>query len=571
MRGSHADRRPLLAAIHLAVALSGIASLAPMRAQAWTDATVRTASADVTLTPDGRAHVAMRARVRVEGGWLQGLDLEGLDPDAALDPEHPAAFRDAAGISLPVEVSARSGGRVGLRFPRRNAPRRGEYDLELAWTTALDGAVEARSDDRLRVRWVFPAWRYGLDAVEIRWHVPRGAHAPQADDPLSPVEIERLDAETWTFRRAHLPRTCEWVTEMDVPASAWPHAVTAHASSTDDGTNDEAPELVPVTAPPTGGPPETPNHRTTFALLVAVGALVKRHDLAQRSERTRRKHATLVPAPRWLAWLASGALSGAASLSPWLAVPKPLLVVLAGLVVALGWQRTELREVLPRMHALSPVAAAHVRAARRDAWLGWLAPAAWLEPSRLGVVSSGIALAVAASCDGPTRALAAFFVAVVASGTRTRLGPDPATALRSVARALQGLRVELEGPALSFALLARGTHVPTDPRVRIHASFIEPRLSRAFEHLQLELLADPVDGSLRLRASARAGTSADIALRAWAEAEGYAFADDTRRTTVDVPVTRSGLADVLRESLASLARLAPRERDATVEEPLAAE
>jgi hypothetical protein len=224
MRGLSAHGLPLVLVLALAIAQG----LVPPIASAWTAATVRTARADVELLPDGRAHVAMTVRVRVDGGWLEGLEIEGLDRDAVLDPDHPLTFRDATGVALPVEVTAREGGRVSLRFARRAAPRRGEYEVDLAWSTALEETT-ALDADTLEARWIFPAWHYGLDGVEIRWIVPSGSTQQPADEITAPIEIEPSPLEDGriaiTHRRAHLPRTSDWETVVHVPREAWPHVV----------------------------------------------------------------------------------------------------------------------------------------------------------------------------------------------------------------------------------------------------------------------------------------------------------------------------------------------------------
>jgi hypothetical protein len=595
-----------LPAVGLLVLLASLA--VPSPASAWTDATVRTASADIALTPDGRARVALRARVRVDGGWLEGLDVEGLDADAQLDADAPPVFRDANGVALPVEVTARAGGRVGFRFARRAAPRRGEYELELAWFTSLADGVTAREDGTLRARWVFPAWRYGLDGVEIRWLVPAGARSSESAEALSPVELEEvatdgptaLGARRITFRRAHLPRTSDWVTSVDVPASAWPHvspvatdrAALEHGAPGDVSPGDESPEGAPLarvqgedgarSGPPSrasaASPPDAPDVRALLALLIALGAWLKRRDLEARAVSASAVHEPLLPAPRVVATLASMALAAAAVASRFLIVPPAALVGLAALVVGLGWQKRQLGAARPRMHALAPLRSRHVVAARREAVLGWLAPGGWLEPARLGVPATLGALALAWDADGPSRALAALFAALVASGSRARLGPCMAARLRTLASAAEALRVELDPPHLSFALLGRGgsrsadAPLPHDVRLRVQP-VLEGRLARQLEQLGIEVLPDD-RGGLSLRLSAREETPADLALRAWAEHAGHPLDETTRRTTVELAVERSSIAARLREAVVGIARLAPRERDATVddlalEQPLA--
>jgi hypothetical protein len=80
--------RPALCAL-LALGVLGW----PASAHAWTTATVRTARARVTLSEDARrVHVELMAEVRVDGGWLEGFDFDGLDEGLELDPNAPPVF-----------------------------------------------------------------------------------------------------------------------------------------------------------------------------------------------------------------------------------------------------------------------------------------------------------------------------------------------------------------------------------------------------------------------------------------------------------------------------------------------
>jgi hypothetical protein len=71
--------------------------------------------------------------------------------------------------------------------------------------------------------------------------------------------------------------------------------------------------------------------------------------------------------------------------------------------------------------------------------------------------------------------------------------------------------------------------------------------------------------------SARVDTPADVALRAWADQAHLVPDMDARRTTVELPVERRSASRTLAQTLSSITRLAPHERDATLEELLAAE
>jgi len=516
----------------------------------------------------------------VDGGWLEGLEVEGLDADGTLDPERPLVFRDANGVALAVQVTPREDGRVSLRFTRRMAPRRGEYDIELAWTTSL-ATSRARDDGAvLEARWVFPAWHYGLDGVEIRWLVPEGA-APQPDAEITaPIETEISRVEgheelrSITYRRAHLPRTSEWETLVLVPASAWPHAVgpgvgssigsgaeargEAHESGAEATVLVEGPEH--PAAPPLA---EDASHAAdatacALALLIALGAWLKRRDLELRARRVRRQVLGLVPAPRWVATLASLLLAGIVVVSQLVTLDVGALVAVSGLVVALGWQRSTQGAALPRLSALAPVSSRELRRAQREAGLDWVAPAAWLEPTRLGAVSVLTVAYAVIEADGSSRALAALWAALVVSGSRTRLGVMPTAALRVLGHAMSALRVELGPPHVSVRLLARGAIDPTDARIHLSLSH-DGDAGGVLEHLRAELSTEErAPEQLSLRLSAREGTSAEDALGAWADSEGLRVSEIARRPSVRVPVRAEQVGRELDRIVRGVLAHAPR-------------
>ncbi|MFW6051609.1 MAG: hypothetical protein ACODAU_10560, partial [Myxococcota bacterium] len=211
----------------LLMAGAWVAAAAPARA--WTEADVRAVRAEVDVAPDGGAHVQLELGVKVRRGWLEGLEVAGLDPDLELDPERPPwwipvddgdAEREPPAFEPDVRVFR--DGRVQLRFIDRRSPRRGTYRAGFAYRTRLQ--VEPAADDRLRLRWTLPPWRSGLDDVEVRVHAPGRAHpAKSLPDAPSGVRVTRqedADGTTLTFRRTHLPRTVAWPVAVEVPAGA---------------------------------------------------------------------------------------------------------------------------------------------------------------------------------------------------------------------------------------------------------------------------------------------------------------------------------------------------------------
>lgn len=231
--------------------LVGILSVAHV-GHAWTEASVQTVHTYVSVDEDGRARVSMQLLMRVHGGWLEGLDLEGLDPNLSLDPmsppwaareqhlarpttDEPAADEATAddeklapavselsfarqmtdglstyplpapapvGASLaemveppmsvwekfPVTVQQVKSGHVRLSL-RKRSPRRGSLWLGITYTTELSEHAMALRGDRVHVQWTLPAWRTGLDAVKVFFTAPSGV-TPVAQGHDSGVAME---------------------------------------------------------------------------------------------------------------------------------------------------------------------------------------------------------------------------------------------------------------------------------------------------------------------------------------------------------------------------------------------
>lgn len=229
-------------------------------ARAWTEASVQTVHTHVAVDQDGRARVSMQLMMRVHGGWLEGLDLEGLDPNLSLDPMSPPwAAREQhvtqptpedgdpeakesepsqlapavselsfarqmtdglstyplpepapVGASLsamveppasvwekfPVSVQQVKSGHVRLSL-RKRSPRRGALWLGVTYTTDLADHAMALRGDRVHVQWTLPAWRTGLDAVKVFFTVPAGVTpVAQGQDSGVAMTVERFGPTT---------------------------------------------------------------------------------------------------------------------------------------------------------------------------------------------------------------------------------------------------------------------------------------------------------------------------------------------------------------------------------------
>lgn len=193
---------------------------APAPARAWTEAEVSSVQAAIQLDDEGMLHVELQMRVEIARGWLEVLEIAGLDED--LEVEGPAVFVDTEGQRMVAE-SRMNHGSLELVFPRREAPRRGQYRARVrfrsvAWADRIDG-------ERASFRWTLPGWRAGLNGVEVRFDLPADAHfrLPSIEagaDETGLVERERRERDGRTellATRVHLPRTVPWTLEVEVP------------------------------------------------------------------------------------------------------------------------------------------------------------------------------------------------------------------------------------------------------------------------------------------------------------------------------------------------------------------
>ncbi|MDH3817198.1 MAG: hypothetical protein OES21_01210, partial [Myxococcales bacterium] len=271
-------------------------------AQAWTRTVVKGARATVDVERDATLSILLRLDVEVHAGWLHEIELAELGPDVDLDLYRPPYFRSEDGEIFRPDATVRDGGIIHLSFPRREAPRKGEYRVFMRYRTKADAkAVEVAGEPRARIVWSVPAWETGLHNVSVEIRAPRGSSVPtEMHDTPPGVDFQVTQGPLRTvveWRRIHLPRTTAWPLTLDVPAQAIALPVT-----------------VADTPDPTGFRPLTiPEERSIAWALVLLAVLVL---LKRRSIELRMGRRGLLVQARWAAVLAI--TGGLVALGQWL-------------------------------------------------------------------------------------------------------------------------------------------------------------------------------------------------------------------------------------------------------------
>lgn len=518
----------------------------PGRAHAWADATVRSASARVTIDERAHAHVAIDATVRVDGGWLEALELDGLDTGLVLDPLDPVTMvrapqPDAADLvgarapePLDPRVTLRDDGVVVLSFTRRHAPRRGDYVVHLAYDAELAASAHAESDG-VHLVWTFPAWRHGLDSVQVEVLGPEGA-APviEADDEIE-VGEESLGGRTlYRLTRAHLARTREWPIALRVPEGVMVEALGALP-----------PAPAPVHAAEAASPASPPRAPWQGGIALALASLYVALRVLRRSRVAEIEGVELrawLPLPAPLAALFVLALGAAAMGVALTSGDERALVVLALAMLALGISRGSPRSASPRLGSFRHATRTIRHAARRAQLARQVGIDAWLDASTLpGVVVLAAFLGFVARAPrealGP--ALLAFAVAVVAGLDSPRAGRSlpPLVALAHLTAYTRRARVSLERPPLALMpvvhLDVRG--VAQDARIRVLGALPDGTLRADLVVARSGLFGARVG----LLVVAARGSALDQALAADGRFE--AIAEGKERVARLTPVGRQGI------------------------------
>lgn len=299
---------------------------------------MESARASLRVEGDGHAEVQLDLRVGVRGGWLEGLEIAGLDPDFELLGEIRFVAEDGTVHHPRVQ---QSDGRVWLRFDRASAPRRGKHEVSVRYRTDLGPSVRPEGD-QLRLEWTLPGWRNGLDGVEVMVDAPAGATFAQDDEGAATVARSARDVAgraVLTWRRAHMPRTVPWTIAFTLPRDVALSALSDRLEVAPLG----APS--PAVADPPSDAPAPLDAPVGLLPLLAFFTLASSATFARRTRRRGASPCPLIPMPARLRVVLT---LGAVSVGAWF--PQALLPAMAA-IGTLGWQRTPHALRTPRLGA----------------------------------------------------------------------------------------------------------------------------------------------------------------------------------------------------------------------------
>ena len=196
--------------------------ISPWKAYAWTEASVHSVRAHIEVQPEGAVVVNYELTVAVHAGWVEGLEIAGLDRDFELLDTVPVSWVSVDGEQKFSPVAQRRRrDRLFLSFRRSTSPRRGQYRVRFAYRAELGARdITTTESGRVQVTWTLPGWSSGLDGVWLTLRTPPGATEASPEDTTTGARAEVWQNQHQTlfrWHRAHLPRTMDWAVAVEVP------------------------------------------------------------------------------------------------------------------------------------------------------------------------------------------------------------------------------------------------------------------------------------------------------------------------------------------------------------------
>lgn len=305
-------------------------------ASAWIEMDIRSHRATVTVSPEGKAEIRHELVLKVRGGPLQSLDIEGVGHDVEVLGDGTVRPSTNGSAHLwPLNLNVGDDGTLQLGIGAERGLRGGVYRFEFGYQLDLfeRGWLERKRQDA-RLTWVGPRFSAGIDTAKVVFRVPRSETQPSLptdDGPASAVLLSevRRGAETDEIElvRAHVARGEPAVWQIDLPAGMFP-ALRADAGPVEVKGAGQAPVPRVVLLPRTSWWVWAIG--AALALLYGVILGIKWRTVRRRCAQAAVSPRALLPLPTWVRVPLAALLLGAAAgfgLSEW---PTVAGVCLAG-------------------------------------------------------------------------------------------------------------------------------------------------------------------------------------------------------------------------------------------------
>lgn len=218
-------RRSLWARLFGALAFA-LCCLAGRSAHAWVETDILGHQATVIADKDGHAEVRHQLLLRLRGGPLESLDIEGIGPTEETLTD--AIVRRAQGgteSTWPLGVEPREDGSVHLRIDAEKGLRGGTYQFEFSYRISLtERNWFERRGQRVLLTWVGPRFSGGVDSAKVIFRLPKGKAPPALpsdEGDASGVLLSQVrngaEADEVELVRAHVARgePAIWRVELD--------------------------------------------------------------------------------------------------------------------------------------------------------------------------------------------------------------------------------------------------------------------------------------------------------------------------------------------------------------------
>lgn len=155
-------------------------------ARAWVDATIQSDVITLDVVRDGTATVTHELLLRVRGGPLRTLTLQGVDGDAEPGPGAtvgPALGHGEGHAASGLLVNRGDDGSLRLEPENERGMRHGSYLLRFSYRTrTIQRDMQLLDGNNALLRWVGPRFDSGMDLAKVVFRVPSATMAPRPAD-----------------------------------------------------------------------------------------------------------------------------------------------------------------------------------------------------------------------------------------------------------------------------------------------------------------------------------------------------------------------------------------------------